>query len=134
MKKTLTYKGVVMARDCNSNEHMSMTQYVDKFDQAGQRFFLDLGLNNYKNEQHRIVTIEQHTKYLKEAYEGELLDIHSTLLNIGNKAFTVFHELHNADSQELISTMTIVYTFFDKSSKRALPFPKGLREGLLKKI
>lgn len=130
-KKITTFKGAILARDCNANNHMSMTQYVDKFDQAGQRFMLETGLIHFKNEGQGIVTIEQHTKYLKEAYEGNLIDIQSSLLNIGNKAFTVFHEMFNADSEELISTMTIVFTFFDKREKRALLFPKGMKEKLL---
>ena len=133
-KKILTFKGVVQTRDCNANNHMSMTQYVDKFDQAGQRFMLETGLVHFKNEGQGIVTIEQNTKYLKEAFEGNFLDIRSSLIRIGNKAFTVFHEMFNSDTEELISTMTIVFTFFDKHNKRALPFPKGMREKLLAEI
>ena len=106
-----------MPRDCNASEHMSMTQYIDKFEQAGRRFFLEMSLVPHQNPDEGIVAIEQQTKYLREAYESDLLDINTTLVDIGNKAFTLFHEMRNARTNEQISTMRIVFTLFNQINK-----------------
>lgn len=117
MTNLLTYRGVVVSHDCNELNHMTMTQYVEKFDQAGRRAFLELGLKRKE-----VVAIEQTTKYVKETQEGDLIDIRTTLLDVADKTITLLHKMYNAQTEELVGRMNIVYANFDMRSKRAVSF------------
>ena len=133
MKKVLTYRGAVMTWECDSNGHMNVMYYINKFENAGRNFDLELKLYNAeKKDEEGIVVLEQLINYIKEVFEDDLLYIYSHLVDIGNKAVTVMHEMYNGRTDELVSTMKIVLVKFDKIQRRALPFPADKKEMLLK--
>lgn len=133
MKKILTYKGAVMTWECDSNRHMNVMYYVNKFEHAGRAFGLEMGLHELGqgDDDTGIVVVEQTLKYLQEVFEDDLLYIESSLVDIGNKAFTLLHEMHDARTKKLVSTMDVVLVLFDKKNRKALPFPKDRKEALL---
>ena len=134
MKKALTYKGACMTSECDSNGHMNVMYYINKFEHAGRNTDLELGLSEIFDDKTGIVVLEQHIKYIKEVFEDDLLYVESTLLDVGNKAYKILHEMYNGHTRQLVSTMQLVLVLFDKETRRALPFPKEKREELLKKI
>lgn len=135
MKKILTYKGAVMTWECDSNRHMNVMYYVNKFEHAGRSFDIEMGIfEDGIQEDIGLVVLEQNIKYLREVFEDDLLYVESHLVDIGNKAFTVFHEMYNSRTKVLVSTMRAVLVIFDKINRKALPFPKDKREHLLKNI
>ncbi len=124
MKKILTYKGAVMTWESDSNGHMNVMYYINKFEHAGRNFEMELKLGTAEDrEKVGMVVLEQQVKYLKEVFENDLLYIESSLVEVGNKAFTLFHEMYNARSKELVCTMRIVLVLFDKVNRKALPLP-----------
>lgn len=132
MKKVLTYKGAVMTWECDSNRHMNVMYYINKYENGGRNFSLELGLEElFKNENVGIVVLEQTVKYCKEVMEDDLIYIETSLLNIGNKAFTLLHEMYNGHTKELVSNMKIVLVLFDKVNRKALPFPEKRRKELM---
>ena len=132
MKKVLTYKGAVMTWECDSNGHMNVMYYINKYENAGRHFGLEMGLTELgEKEDLGIVVLEQTVKYFKEVFEDDLLYVESSLLDVGNKAFTVLHEMYNAKNKELVSNMKIALVLFDKVHRKALPFPKEKREKLM---
>lgn len=132
MKKVLTYKGAVMTWECDSNRHMNVMYYINKFEHAGRQFGLEMGLEaTGQDRDNGIVVVEQTIQYLKEVFEDDLLYIESSLLDIGNKAFTIFHEMYHSQTRERVSTMKAVLVLFDKVNRKALPFPADKREQLL---
>lgn len=133
MKKKLTYKGAVMTWECDSNRHMNVMYYVNKFEHAGRGFSLEMGLTELGNGNNDtgIVVVEQTLKYLQEVFEDDLLYIESSLLDIGNKAFTVLHEMYHAQTKTVVSTMKVVLVLFDKKNRKALPFPADKKANLI---
>lgn len=135
MKKILTYKGAVMTWECDSNGHMNVMYYINKFENGGRNFGLEMGLTDLgRNDKLGIVVLEQTIRYFKEVFEDDLLYIESTLLDIGNKSFKILHEMYNGHTKELVSNMNVVLVLFDKINRKALAFPVEKREELLKKI
>lgn len=133
MEKKLTYKGAVMTWECDSNQHMNVMYYINKYEHAGRNFSLEMGLTDLgEKEELGIVVLEQTIRYFKEVFEDDLLFIESTLVEVGNKAFTILHEMYNAKTKELVSNMSVVLVLFDKVNRKALPLPKERRESLLK--
>ena len=135
MEKVLTYKGAVMTWECDSNRHMNVMYYINKFENAGRNFDLNLGLMEILDiDTTGIVVLEQNIKYLKECFEDDLLYVESTLLAVGNKTFTVFHEMRNVRTKALVSTMKLVLVLFDKINRKALPLPVDRKSELIKLI
>ena len=123
-----------MTWECDSNRHMNVMYYVNKFEHAGHNTNPELGLGEYNSDELGMVVLEQVLNYHKELFEDDLIYIESSLLDISRKAFTVLHEMYNGYTKELSSTMSVVCVLFDKANRRALPFPTDKREELLKKI
>jgi len=136
LNKALTYKGAAMTWECDSNRHMNVMYYINKFENAGRNFDLEMGLAEIMGNDPNtgIVVLEQQIRYLKEVFEDDLLYIESSLIDIGNKAFTIFHEMYNAKTKEKTSTMKAVVVLFDKVNRKALPFPEALKRELQSKI
>lgn len=135
MKKIQTYQGAVLTWECDSNRHMNVMYYIDKFEHAGRSFSYHMGLDEPdKNKDIGIVVLEQQINYVREVFEDDLLYVESSLLDIGNKAFTVVHEMYNLKTKELVSNMKVVLVLFDKINRKALPFPPDVKSTLLKKV
>ncbi len=135
MKKILTYKGVAMPWECDSNRHLNVMYYVNKFEQAGSNFMHEMGLNELAtNPELGVVALEQKINYFNEVHADDILKIQSSLLDINAKAFTVLHEMYHARTNEVLSTMKIVFVLFDRVNRCALPFPAEKRETLSKNL
>ena len=132
MGKLTTYIGAVMTWECDSNRHMNVMYYINKFEHAGRNFDIELGLFTEANrEEVGLVVLEQNIKYHQEVFEDDLIYIESSLLSIGNKAFTLLHEMYNRKTKNLVSTMKVTLVLFDKINRKALPFPVKKKMTLL---
>lgn len=122
-----------MTWECDSNHHMNVMYYINKFENAGRNFNLELGLAEPMNADPNMgmVVIEQTIKYIKEVFEDDLIYIESELIDIGNKAFTINHDMYNGLTRELVSNMRLVGVLFDKKARKAMAFPTDIKEKLL---
>jgi len=137
MKPTLTYKGAVMTWECDSNGHMNVMYYINKYENAGRNFDLDLGLTDLlhdKKDTIGMVVVEQKIQYIKEAFEDDILYVISELLAVGNKSITMEHKLYNGRTDEHIGTMNLVCVLFDNENRVGLIVPSHIKEQLVKKI
>lgn len=136
MKKVLTYKGAVMTWECDSNRHMNVMYYINKFEIAGRNCGLEMGLDKVGagTEEVGVVVLEQTINYYQEVFEDDLLYIESSLLDIGNKTFKIFHEMYNNETKQLVSAMRATLVLFDKVERKALPFPAERRAILLAQL
>ena len=137
MDPKLTYKGAVMTWECDSNGHMNVMYYINKYDNAGRKFDLDLGLTTLLSEEKEtvgMVVVEQKIQYLKEAFEDDLLYVMSELNAVGNKSITMTHKMYNGHTKEHIGTMNLVCVLFDKVNRVGLVLTPELKEELNKKI
>ena len=132
MDRRVTYTGAVMTWECDSNRHMNVMYYINKFEHAGRNFDLELGLHEESSEsEFGVVVLEQQVKYLREVFEDDLLYVRSSLQEIGNKAFKVFHEMYNGRNDQLVSSMLATLVRFDKRQRKALPFPEDQKAKLI---
>lgn len=124
-----------MTWECDSNRHMNVMYYINKFEHAGRNYEMEMDLGTADDRDNvGMVVLEQQVKYLREVFEDDLLYIESSLIEVGNKAFTLFHEMYNTRSQELVCSMRIVLVLFDKINRKALPLPPEKRAALLAKL
>ena len=62
MKRILTYKGAVMTWECDSNQHMNVMYYINKFENAGRYMSLEMGVSEIMSEEIGFVVVEQTIK------------------------------------------------------------------------
>ena len=134
MQKILTYKGAVMTWECDSNQHMNVMYYINKFESAGRNFGLHLGIHDKMSNEVGSVVVEQTIKYIKEVFEDDLLNVESSLLKVGNKSLIVLHEMYNGATTEKVAEMKLVLVLFDKVNRKALTLPEELKNNLIKQI
>ena len=125
-----TYQGTVMQWHCDHMGHMNVMWYVGKFDEATWNLFARMGATStYLREQGRaMAAVEQRIQYRRELLVGDTLSIASGILNVGEKAFTFFHEMRNNQTGEIAATCKLTGVHMDSATRRATPFPEAVRE------
>lgn len=134
MNKYLTYKGAVMTWECDSNGHMNVMYYINKFENAGRNLSLEMGTFQMMSKEIGFVVVEQTIKYLQEVFEDDLLYVESSLVRFSNKALIMRHEMFNGLTKEMVSSMDVVGVLFDKINRKAIPIPEDRIEVLKKMI
>jgi len=123
--------------ECDSNGHMNVMYYINKYENAGRNFDLDLGLTDLMHEKKDtigMVVVEQTIRYLREAFEDDILYIMSELKGVGTKSITMEHKMYNGRTDQHIGTMNLVCVLFDKVERVGLVIPKAIKEQLVNKI
>jgi len=122
-----------MTWECDSNGHMNVMYYINKFENAGRNLSLEMGVSKIMSKEIGFVVVEQTIKYLREVFEDDLLFVESSLVNFSNKAMVMRHEMFNGITKDLVSTMDVVGVLFNKTNRKAIPIPKD-RIDILKKM
>ena len=127
----LTYRGTVYPWQCDHMGHMNVMWYTGKFDEASRQFFGWLGLMPaWLNEAGRgMAAVEQLTEYRRELHPGELISIHTSLVEIKPKAIRFRHEMQrdgHIDDSVAVSTLTAVH--LDAAARKAAAFPAPMIE------
>lgn len=121
-----------MTWECDSNGHMNVMYYINKFEHAGRNTSVELGLQvEDPSKDIGVVVLEQTIKYYKEVFEDDLIYIESELKDISNKTFTVFHTMYNNKTKEKVATMNAILVGFDKIKRKAIPFPEDQKKAIL---
>ena len=126
----LTYKGTVYPWHCDEMGHMNVMWYVGKFDEATRHFFHAIGLtSSFLRENKRgMAAVEQTIQYKRELLPGDIVTVHSVLLEIKEKSVRFAHEMRKADTDEVAASTTLVGVHLDTLARRACAFPECVRE------
>lgn len=127
-QKSTTYIGAVLTHECDSNHHMNVMYYINKFELANRNFMGELGVYDHiKDEGLGIAVVEQNIKYKKEVFEDQLLYVESELKTIADKTVTTLHCLYEKMSGRLSAEILIVSLMFDMEKRKAVAIPSALR-------
>ena len=126
----LTYKGSVYPWHCDEMGHMNVMWYVGKFDEGTRHFFHALGLTPQflRANQRGMAAVEQTIQYKRELLAGDIVAVHSMLLEIKEKVIRFHHEMRKADTDEVAATTTLTAVHLDTVARRACGFPASVRE------
>jgi acyl-CoA thioester hydrolase len=127
-ERPITHRGVIYPWQCDQMGHMNVMWYSGKFDEGTWNLFNVIGLTpSYMKENNRgMVAVEQHLTYKRELLAGNLIYIRSGILEVKEKAMRIFHEMFNAETDELAATSMLVGIHFDTVLRKAVPFPEPL--------
>jgi acyl-CoA thioester hydrolase len=131
-----TYRGTVYPWQCDHVGHMNIMWYAGKFDEANWNFFARLGLTpSYLRESGRgMAGVQQNISYKRELFAGDIVEVKSRLLEIGDKSIRFLHEMRNAETGEVAATCEITAVHLDREAHKSTPFSPEIREIALKQV
>ena len=124
-----TYRGTVYPWQCDHVGHMNIMWYVGKFDEANWNLFARIGLTpSYLRESGRgVVAVQQSTAYKRELLAGDIVEVKSTLLEIGDKSIRFRHEMRNAETGEISAMCEIAGVHMDRQARKSATFADAIR-------
>jgi acyl-CoA thioester hydrolase len=126
----LTYRGTVYPWHCDHVGHMNVMWYVGKFDEATWQFFNLLGLTpSFLRSSHRgMAAVDQHLSYLQEVRAGDVISVHSELLEIKEKSLRFRHEMRLDETRMVAARTTLKGVHMDTEARKSCPFPSAVVE------
>ena len=126
----LTYNGAVYPWHCDHMGHMNVMWYVGKFDEATWHLLHAVGLTpDYLRANNRgMVAAEQNIRYKRELLAGDLVTVHSTVIEVKDRSIKFAHEMRKLDSDEVAATTTLTGVHLDTVARRACAFPDAIKE------
>lgn len=119
-----TYKGTVYPWHCDHVGHMNVMWYVGKFDEATWQFLAALGLTpSYLRTANRgMAAVDQHISYIKELHAGDVVSVHTTLIEIKEKSIRFTHEMRNDETGEAAARTTLKAVHLDTLARKSCAF------------
>jgi acyl-CoA thioester hydrolase len=136
MEAAATYCGTVYPWQCDRVGHMNIMWYVSKFDEANWNLFARLGLTpTYLRESGRgMAAVQQNISYKRELLAGDIVEVKSTLLEIGDKSIRFRHEMRNAETGEIAASCEITGVHLDRQARKSVPFTDAIRKSAMKQL
>jgi acyl-CoA thioester hydrolase len=106
------------------NGHMNVAYYVLAFDQATDKFFDQIGLDEaYRTATNRSTfAVEQHVMYLREVKLGDPLRFTTQLIDYDAKRVHYFHRMYHDGEGYLAATSEILSVHIDLGLRRSVAF------------
>jgi acyl-CoA thioester hydrolase len=113
------------------NHHLTESAYLLIMGDSSDAFFRTFGVDDaYRRDGHSLYTVETHLRNLREAREGERLNLTIQVLGTDDKRLHILHEMYNAAGGGLLATAEQMILHVDMRAGRATPFPERIARGL----
>ncbi|KJZ05869.1 MULTISPECIES: thioesterase family protein [unclassified Halomonas] len=108
------------------NGHMNDAEYARVFSLAVDTLMERIGLDEAGRHRHgyTLYTLETHLRYLREAHQGQPLQVEVTLVDRDAKRLHLWFELHSGE--QLLATSEQMLMGIDLDSGRPGPFPEAV--------
>lgn len=125
----LTYRGAVYPWHCDQMGHMNVMWYVGKMDEASANPFASLGVTGaYMRETGSVLgAVQQNISYRREVLSGDVVEVHSRVLEVREKVIRFEHEMRHGVTGEVCAVCEQTVVHFDASTRKARPFPEAAR-------
>jgi acyl-CoA thioester hydrolase len=126
----ITARSVVYPWHCDHMGNMNVMWYTGKFDEATWHLFAQIGLtpSYLRSNKRGLVAVQQETAYKRELVAGDLVLIRSRILEMREKVIRFYHEMLNAETQEVAATTTLTSVHIDSEVRKSCPFPSEILE------
>ena len=125
-----TFKGAVLASEYDSASHMNSRMYVSRFDQATWFLLYAIGVTpaSMKQKSQRVAIVRQNYQFLEELRGGELVEIKSGFLAVGEKYFRFIHQMYNDETGRMVATCDSVAVRASLETGKSVALSASLQE------
>jgi len=125
----VTFKGAVLASEYDSTAYMNSHMYVSRFDQATWFLLSTIGVTpiSMKQKRLRVAIIRQNYQFLEELRGGELVEIKSGFMTVGEKYFRFLHQMYTDVRGRIAATCDCVAVQASLETGKSVPLSKALR-------
>ncbi len=125
-----TFKGAVLASEYDFTSHMNSRMYVSRFDQATWFLLHAIGMTpaSMKQQNLRVAIVRQNYQFLEELRGGELVEIKSGFLSVGEKYFRFLHQMYDDESGHLVATCDSVAVQAGLETGKSVSLTPALQE------
>lgn len=109
--------------------HVNNASYFIYLEEARVRFFQELGFPMDTTNWNFILASTK-CDFVGQAYFSQSLKIITTVSHIGNKSFTLHHEIVDSKTNQVIARGTATIVYFDFKEQKSTPIPESLRRHL----
>jgi acyl-CoA thioester hydrolase len=126
----LTYRGTVYPMHCDHMGHMNVAAYVARFDEASWSLFCELGLmpSYLRGAQFGVAGVQQNLTYKQELFPGDVMEVRSRILEVGDKRIRFEHTMVNLERREIAALCELTTVHLDKIAHKSCPFPEAVRK------
>jgi acyl-CoA thioester hydrolase len=75
-----------------------------------------------------MAAVEQHVTYDRELHAGDLVTIHSSVLEVKEKSIRFTHEMRNDSAAEMAARTTLKAVHLDTVARKACVFPPAVMD------
>src|SRR5262245_54454856 len=121
MSSRLTYRGAVFPWHCDHMGHMNVMWYVGKMDEASANLFASLGVTRSSMREGGFVlgAVQQNISYKREVLAGDVVEVHSRVLEMREKVIRFVHEMRHAVTGEVSATCEQTVACIDRAARKA---------------
>ncbi len=125
-----TFKGAILASEYDNASHMNSHMYVSRFDQATWFLLHAIGVTpvSIKQKKLRVAIVRQNYQFLEELRGGELIEIKSGFLAVGEKYFRFLHQMYNDETGHLVATCDCVAVQASLDTGKSIPLTTALQD------
>ncbi|HEY2056156.1 MAG TPA: thioesterase family protein [Solirubrobacterales bacterium] len=136
MNAETNYRGVVYPWQCDHMGHLNIMWYVGKFDEATWNLFARLGLTGtyLRGSGSSVAGVQQDLNYRREMFPGDVIEITTRVLKIGERSLRFRHEMRDAVTGEITATCEMTGVHLDTETRKAMPWPAEFRAAALERI
>jgi acyl-CoA thioester hydrolase len=118
-----SFLGRVSPLECDHLGHMNVQFYVAKVSDAAWHVMASIGITPAFIRQRRQApaAVKQEISYLKEVLAGDVLQMHSGVLEASERKLTFFHSLRKLDGNQLVMTSKVFTVNMDLDARRSAP-------------
>ncbi len=129
MTAFMSYRGTVYAWHCDHVGHMNVMWYAAKFDEASWNLLTQIGITpSYLRKSERgMAAVQQNINYRRELLSGDIVEVYSRLLEIGDKSIRFAHEMRNGETGDVAAVCEITGVHLDRRLRKSCPFAAEIR-------
>ncbi len=127
-----SYRGQVLASECDLLGHMNIQFYISRLSHAiwNMCYFVGITPEEIKGGKRGLATVQQDSQYLAEVMAGDILHMETAVLKASEKTITFYHKLINSETGKTALTNTSVVVYMDLDARKATPLTPLMREKL----
>ena len=129
MEHVKTY--TIVEKDIDELGHMNYLKYVKHFEIARFEWLAQIGFSfeQMLEQQRGLVLLKFDTEYAKEVRLGDTVEIHTKLLKVGTKSFTVEQIMYHEGV--VSSKSNVIKTVMNLQTRKAIPVPTEIVNALM---